>query len=91
MVSMYRMSAHEVGCRFVSGLGHTKDHHKNDTNCLPRCIACMLYGQRTQTDSLSQTKNQSENLFVCADFCCDKKSDLSYRQFVCNKKTVCVR
>ena len=26
---------HTVGCRFTSLLGHTKDHHKNGTNCLP--------------------------------------------------------
>ena len=24
-----------VGREFASGPGHTKDHHKNDTNCLP--------------------------------------------------------
>ena len=24
-----------VGREFASGLGHTKDHHKNGTNCLP--------------------------------------------------------
>ena len=24
-----------VGCEFVSRPGHTKDHHKNGTNCLP--------------------------------------------------------
>ena len=46
--------------------------------------------QRTQTNSLSLTKYQSENRFVCTDFCSDKKSDLSFRQFVCDKKSVCV-
>ena len=24
-----------VGCEFASRPGHTKDHHKNGTNCLP--------------------------------------------------------
>ena len=27
--------SHAVGCRFAPWLGHTKDHHKNGTNCLP--------------------------------------------------------
>ena len=30
-VSASRMVGHE----FASQLGHTKDHHKNGTNCLP--------------------------------------------------------
>ena len=28
-------ASHTVGCEFASQLGHTKDHHKNGTNCLP--------------------------------------------------------
>ena len=28
-------ASHVVGRSFASWLGHTKDHHKNDTNCLP--------------------------------------------------------
>ena len=28
-------ASHTVGCEFVSRSGHTKDHHKNGTNCLP--------------------------------------------------------
>ena len=39
-----------------------------------------LSPQKTDSDVfiiLSQTKNQSENRFVCADSCCDKKSDPS--------------
>ena len=27
--------SHTVGCEFASRMGHTKDHHKNGTNCLP--------------------------------------------------------
>ena len=32
-----------VGREFASRPGHTKDHHKNGTNCLP-AYACMRYG-----------------------------------------------
>ena len=28
-------ASHTVGCKFASWSGHTKDHHKNGTNCLP--------------------------------------------------------
>ena len=28
-------ASHTVGREFTSQLGHTKDHHKNGTNCLP--------------------------------------------------------
>ena len=28
-------ASHVVGPEFVSQPGHTKDHHKNGTNCLP--------------------------------------------------------
>ena len=28
-------ASHKVGCWFPSRPGHTKDHHKNGTNCLP--------------------------------------------------------
>ena len=35
-----RLSAsHTVGCEFASRPGHTKDHHKNGTNCLPAWYA----------------------------------------------------
>ena len=27
-----------VGREFASRPGHTKDHHKNGTNCLPACM-----------------------------------------------------
>ena len=34
--SVFSVSAsHTVGCEFASRVGHTKDHHKNGTNCLP--------------------------------------------------------
>ena len=29
------LSGHMVGREFASRPGHTKDHHKNGTNCLP--------------------------------------------------------
>ena len=29
---------------FVSRPGHTKDHHKNGTNCLPALHACVRVG-----------------------------------------------
>ena len=39
------MSAfHTVGCRFVSQPGHTIDHHKNGTNCLPAWHAMRYSG-----------------------------------------------
>ena len=28
-------ASHTVGCEFASQPGHTKDYHKNGTNCLP--------------------------------------------------------
>ena len=34
-------ASHAVGHRFVSQPGHTKDHHKNGTNCLPVWHACI--------------------------------------------------
>ena len=35
-VLVFSMSAsHVVGCRYAPRPGHTKDHHKNGTNCLP--------------------------------------------------------
>ena len=33
--------SHAVGRGFVSRPGHTKDHHKNGTNCLPALHACV--------------------------------------------------
>ena len=30
-------ASHTVGRVFASRPGHTKDHHKNGTNCLPAC------------------------------------------------------
>ena len=33
VVSMF--ASHTVGCGFASRQGHTKDHHKNGTYCLP--------------------------------------------------------
>ena len=36
LVSVGSVSAsHTVGREFASQPGHTKDHHKNGTNCLP--------------------------------------------------------
>ena len=35
--------SHTVGREFASRPGHTKDHHKNDTNCLP-LQACVRVG-----------------------------------------------
>ena len=41
----WHMSAsHVVGCGFASRPGHTKDHHKNGTNCLPTLHACVRVG-----------------------------------------------
>ena len=33
-------ASHTVGRWFTSRAGHTKDHHKNGTNCLPAWHAC---------------------------------------------------
>ena len=33
-------ASHVVGRGFASPLGHTKDHHKNGTNCLPAWHVC---------------------------------------------------
>ena len=35
---------HAVVNGFVPGLGHTKDHHKNGTNCLPTWHAGVRVG-----------------------------------------------
>ena len=40
-------SLNVVGCEFASRLGHTKDHHKNGTNCLPALHACVRVGVLT--------------------------------------------
>ena len=37
-------ASHTVGCEFASRPGHTKDHHKNGTNCLPALHACVRVG-----------------------------------------------
>ena len=37
-------ASHEVGHRFVSQPGHTKDYHKNSTNCLPAWHTCFKVG-----------------------------------------------
>ena len=37
-------SFHAVGRRFASRSGHTKDHHKNDANCLSAWHACVREG-----------------------------------------------
>ena len=31
-------ASRKVGREFASRPGHTKDHHKNGTNCLPACV-----------------------------------------------------
>ena len=38
--NIYQSSSRRVGREFASRPGHTKDHHKNGTNCLPEW-ACM--------------------------------------------------
>ena len=35
-------ASHTVDCKFASRPGHTKDHHKNCTNCLPAWHALRL-------------------------------------------------
>ena len=37
-------ASHVVVCGFASRPGHTKDHHKNGTNCLPALHACIRVG-----------------------------------------------
>ena len=37
-------ASHTVGCVFATRLGHTKDHHKNFSNCLPALHACVRVG-----------------------------------------------
>ena len=34
-------ASHTVGRGFASRPGHTKDHHKNGTNCLPALQPCV--------------------------------------------------
>ena len=35
-------TCHAVGCGFVPRSGHTKDHHKKGTNCLPAWHASVM-------------------------------------------------
>ena len=35
-------TSHAVGCGFAPQSGHTKDQHKNGTNCLPAWHACIM-------------------------------------------------
>ena len=37
-------ASHMVGCGFASWPGHTKDRHKNGTDCLPALHACVRVG-----------------------------------------------
>ena len=37
-------ASHTVGYEFASRPGHTKDYHKNVTNCLPAFHACVRVG-----------------------------------------------
>ena len=37
-------ASNAVGRRFAPRPGHTKDHHKNGTNCLPALHACVRIG-----------------------------------------------
>ena len=37
-------ASHAVGRGFASRSGHTEDHHKNDTNCLPSWYTCVRVG-----------------------------------------------
>ena len=37
-------ASHAVGRGFASRPGHTKDHHKNGTNCHPAWHACVRVG-----------------------------------------------
>ena len=37
-------ASYAVGCGFAPRPGHTKDHNKNGTNCLPAMHACVRVG-----------------------------------------------
>ena len=37
-------TSHALGRGFTPQLSHTKDHNKNDTNCLPAWHACVRVG-----------------------------------------------
>ena len=37
-------ASHTVGREFASRPGHTRDHHKNGTNCLPAWHTCVMVG-----------------------------------------------
>ena len=37
-------ASHAVGSRFAPRTGHTKDYHKNGTNCLPAWHECVRVG-----------------------------------------------
>ena len=37
-------ASHVVDRGFAPQPGHTKDHHKNGTNCLPAWYACVMIG-----------------------------------------------
>ena len=73
-----------VPCKRV----HLLDHRKvfSNPNNLPPCNA-----QCTRTDFFVIDKKQSENRFVCADFCSDIKSLQSFLGVAYDKKSVCVR
>ena len=37
-------ASHAIGHEFTPLQGHTKDHHKNGTNCLPAWNTCVRVG-----------------------------------------------
>ena len=37
-------ASHTVGHELASRPGHTKDHHKNGTNCIPALHTCIFLG-----------------------------------------------
>ena len=45
-------ASHMVGRGFASPPGHTKDHQKNGTNCLPTLHACVRVGVKVQPNFL---------------------------------------
>ena len=51
-----------VGGEFASRPGHTKDHHKNGTNCLP-ALACMRKGR--EFVSAAQLSKRPGNVWNC--------------------------
>ena len=49
-----------VGHGFASRPGHTKDHHKNDTNCSPSCMAHYALGKEFDSAARLSKRQGSE-------------------------------